>query len=209
MKKTVAFVLVLILAMSCLSMFSAASADQTLWVKTPNGKTVNGRDRNSEVITRLPYGTKVTMYDEEDYWAICRGPGFSEGWIMETFLVDYNPGKYQGADAGTSGSKSGTSQKKTTVSDSALGSQTVDGLNSQYKTFTYLATPYTVKVVPDTKTGTARLRWGPSKFATLVTYLESGHQLTVLASNKSWLMVRDDASGKIGYIAVKYTAPVQ
>lgn len=206
MKKTVAFVLVLILMMSCLSMFSAASADQSLWVKTPNGKTVNVRNRDNEVILRIPYGTKVTMYDEEDYWAICRGPGFSEGWIMEKFLVDYNPGKYEGG----SGSGSAEPAKKTTtLSDSALGSQTVEGMNSQYKTFTYAPASYTVKVVPDTKTGTARLRWGPSKFAALVTYLESGHELTVLASNNSWLMVRDEASGKIGYIATKYTAPVQ
>ena len=208
MKKCIALVLTVLLILSCLSVLSTASglARERLWVKTPNGKTVNVRDSGGNVIGHLPYGTAVVMYDEEDYWAICECPGIPEGWIMETFLVDYNPGKYQG-DSGSSGA--GKTSEKKSVTDSALGAQTVEGMNNQYKAFTYAATPYTVVVVPDTKTGTARLRWGPSKFSTLVTYLEAGHELTVLASNKSWLMVRDEQTGKIGYIAVKYTRTVQ
>ncbi len=205
MKRTISLVLALMLILGCLSVLGTASAArERLWVKTPNGKTVNVRDSGGNLIGHLPYGTAVIMYDEEDYWAICECPGFPEGWIMETFLVDYNPGKYQGGSTTPAGSKT-----KKNVTESALGAQTVEGLNSQYKTFIYAAAPYTVQVVPDTKTGTARLRWGPSKHSTLVTYLEAGHELTVLASNKNWLMVRDEASGKIGYIATKYTKAVQ
>ena len=65
---------------------------------------------------------------------------------------------------------------------------------------------YAVIVIPDTRTGTARLRWAPSKFSTLIAQLPSNYELNVIAANSNWLMVEDPTSGKIGYIATKYTA---
>ncbi len=204
MKRSVSLILALVLAVSCLPLFTA-SADLfplTMWVKTPNGKTVNVRnDQDGDIIGRLPYGTKITAIDEEDIWIIINYNG-QRGYIKEAFLVESNPGKYQG------GSEK-EDEKGNVLTDSALGSQTVNGLNAQYKTLTYVQVPYTVKVVPDTRTSTARLRWAPSKFSTLITHLPLNYELTVLAANKNWLMVRDETSGKVGYIAVKYTTPVK
>ena len=114
---------------------------------------------------------------------------------MKKFLVPYYPGKYDGP----------TDSKGNVLSDSALGSETVNGLNAQYNTMQYVAA-YTVRVVPDTRTGTARLRWAPSKNSTLIMQLPANYELTVLAANSNWLMVEDPTSGKIGFIAAKYTA---
>ncbi len=193
MKRSAALVLVLVLA---LGLFSAAAA-QTMWVKTPNGKTVNVRaDQFGTVIGRLPYRATVDVIDEEDIWYIVNFNG-TQGYIKEAFLSETDPGPFKG------GSGSGSSSEPV-FKDSALGSQTVDGLNKQYSTMNYV-TPYTVRILPDTKTGTARLRWAPSKNSTLLTLLPANYELTVLASNKNWLLVQDPASGSIGYIAVKFT----
>jgi len=203
MKKSVALILALVLAVGILSTVMPASAAYTrMWVKTPNGKSLNVRDSNNQIIGRMAYGTEVIVTDEEDDWAIIMYGSMGDGWVKEKFLVDYNPGKYHG-DGDSSGSKTSG------LTDSTLGAQTVNGLNTQYQSLVYVSTPYTVKVVPDTKTGTARLRWAPSKFSTLIAYVPANYQLTVLASNKDWLMVRDESNGKIGYIAAKYTAAVQ
>ena len=114
---------------------------------------------------------------------------------MKKFLVSYYPGRYDGP----------TDNKGNALSDSALGSETVNGLNIQYSSMQYVAA-YTVRVVPDTRTGTARLRWAPSKMSTLMAQLPSNYELNVIAANSNWLMVEDPSSGKIGFIASKYTA---
>lgn len=211
MKKSVALILALIFALGGLGLVGSARAQRVrMWVKTPNGKTVNVRNSDFEIIGRLPYGADVIACDEEDDWTIIEYGSLGEGWIKSTFLVEYNPGKYQGSETDQKSKSKPKSDSKTPVlSDSSLGAQTVDGLNTQFKTMTYASAPYTVRVVPDTKTGTARLRWAPSKHATLAAYLSAGYELTVLASNKNWLMVRDESNGVIGYIAVKYTQTVQ
>ena len=36
--------------------------------------------------------------------------------------------------------------------------------------------------------------------------LPANYELNVLAANSNWLMVEDPGSGKIGFIAAKYTA---
>ncbi len=198
MKRSVAFVLALVLALSCLSVLGATAETMTMWVKTPDGKTLNVRaEQEGEIIGRLPYGTKVTVIDEEDYWWIIRYKD-GQGYVNQKFLVETDPGKYPGPE----------DEKGNVLKDSALGSETVDGLNKQYSTLKYV-TSYTVKVVPDTRTGTARLRWAPSKNSTLVSLVPAEYELTVLAENKNWLFVQDPTTQKIGFIAVKYTTPVQ
>ncbi len=197
MKKYLSFVLALMLALGCMGIFATAGADIENWyVKTGNGKTLNVRDINTgEVIGRLAYGSQVGVTEWHGEWAYIVYGSIGDAKVMSKFLVNYNPGKYHG----------GSGENTTVLSDSALGSQTVDGLNKQFATMQYVNS-YTVKVVPDTRTGTARLRWAPSKNATLLALVPANYELTVLASNASWLMVQDHVTHNIGWIAKKYTA---
>ena len=178
---------------------TASAAPETWYVKTPNGGTLNVRDMYDPeiVIGKLPYGEKVTVEYFDKPWAVIVYGSHGSAFVADSFLVKKNPGKYNG--------DSKTDNKGTVLTDSVLGSQTVEGLNKQYATMKYVAA-YSVKVVPDTKTGTARLRWAPSKNSTLIALLPANYELTVLAANNSWLMVQDPANGRIGYIATKYTA---
>ena len=197
MKKTLSLILALAIAAGCLCIITTASADLETWyVKTGDGKGLNVRDRETgEKITSLPYGSAVQVEWFRDQWAIIYWPDRDGAQVMKKYLVSYYPGKYDGP----------TDSKGNALSDSALGSETVNGLNTQYNSMQYVAA-YTVRVVPDTRTGTARLRWAPSKKSTLIMQLPANYELTVLASNSNWLMVQDPTSGKIGFIASKYTA---
>ena len=213
MKKPIALLLALTALLGCLCAFTAASADEVWYVKTNDGKGLHVRDYyTGEVVMTLPYGTAVNVSYFERKWAVVENSSMGKTKLWGEYLVGYNPGKYSkgaDADAGTAGGKSGKSSRKSSggsvLSDSALGATTVDGLNRQYNTMSKVAAPYTVSVVPDTRTGTARLRWAPSKNATLVEQLPRGYELTVIAASSNWLMVRDETNGKIGYIAAKFT----
>ncbi len=194
MKKSLSLVLALMLAVGCLGVFGTASAWETWYVKTGNGGALNVRDVNTqEVIGSLPYGSQVGVQSYQGDFAVIIWGGVGDALVKAKYLVDYDPGPYKGNGGGG-----------TTMKESALGATTVSGLNKQYESMQYV-TSYTVRVNPDTKTGTARLRWAPSKNSTLVALLPSGYELTVLAANSSWLMVQDPTTNKIGYIAVKYT----
>ena len=148
-----------------------------------------------EKIGSLPYGSKVGVEWFKGDWAIIQWAPTYEAKVMKSYLVSYYPGKYDGP----------TDSKGNALSDSTLGSETVKGLNTQYNAMHYVS-EYTVRVVPDTRTGTARLRWAPSKHSSLIAQLPANYELTVLAANSNWLMVKDPMTGKIGYIASKFTS---
>lgn len=204
MKKLVALLMALTALAGCLCVFTVASADEIWYVRTSDGKNLNVRDYYSgEVVSSLPYGAAVNVSYFERNWAIVEASELGKTKLWGDYLVSYNPGKYNRGDSGSKGSGSKKSSGSV-LSDSALGATTVDGLNRQYGSMARVAA-YTVRVVPDTRTGTARLRWAPSKNASLIEQLPKGYELTVLAANSSWLMVRDEANGHIGYIAAKFT----
>jgi hypothetical protein len=113
---------------------------------------------------------------------------------MSKFLVKNDPGKFVGP----------TAPDGTTLQDSALGSETVEGMNKQYSIMKYVQS-YTVITVPANRTGTVNLRWGPSKNTNLVAKVPADYELTVLAESKNWLLVNDPLTGKISYVARKFT----
>ncbi len=195
MKKSMSFVLALMIAVGCLGLFGTASAWEKWYVKTENGGALNVRDINTrEVIGSLPYGSQVGVQSYRGDYAVIIWGGVGDALVKTKYLVQSDPGPYKKKEGGGG----------TTMKESALGATTVDGLNKQYDAMIFV-TSYTVRVNPDTKTGTARLRWAPSKNSSLMSLLPAGYELTVLAANSSWLMVQDPFTGKVGFIAVKYT----
>ena len=222
MKKALSVALVLTVILSCLCVIGTAGAEKkTMWVKTETGNGIRARigpGYNYEIVGTIPYGQKLTVYGYDGDWAILSSKwntSFSskaDTFVPRKYLVFYDPGKYKGSTTPDSGShtvpdpgrKTDIEPSPTILTDSALGSETVEGLNAQYRGFDYIKTPYTMLVVPDTRTGTARLRWAPSKHSTLITQLPANYALTVLATNASWAMVKDPSSDKIGYIAIKF-----
>ena len=202
MKKLLSLTFALIIAATCLFAVVPASADiETWYVKTGNGKGLNVRDMETgEKIGVIPYGESVAVEWFHDPWAIIMWGSMGSAKVKAEFLVRSKPAKYQPAVD----PNSKVNGKGTVLTDSALGAETVEGLNHQFSSLKYVDEPYTVAVMPDTRTGTARFRWAPSKNATLISQLPAGYQLTVLAANSNWLMVEDPNTSQIGYIAAKF-----
>ena len=218
MKKALSVALVLMVVLSCLSVVSVAGAEKkTMWVKTENGNGIRARTGpgyNYVVVGTIPYGQKLEVYGYSGDWAILSykwntsTSSKADTFVPRKYLVFYDPGKYKGSASSDhtvpDPGKSVDIDGPTILTDSPLGSETVEGLNAQYRDFDYVKTPYTMLVVPDTRTGTARLRWAPSKHSTLVAQLPANYALTVLATGSSWAMVRDPGTDKIGFIAIKF-----
>jgi len=198
MKKTLSLVLVLMIAAGCMGIMGTACADaydDAWYVKTGNGKSLNVRDVNTgKVVGSFRYGEALWIYYQEGEWSIVGNDRYDHVKVMTKFLSKKNPGAYKAS--------SSTSTKTTT--DSALSSETVEGMNKQYSTIKY-GERYSVLIVPPTRIGTVNLRWGPSMNSSLVAKVPADYELQVLAENKNWLMCEDPASGRIVYVVRKYT----
>ena len=61
--------------------------------------------------------------------------------------------------------------------------------------------PYKVSVHPSRVSGWAVMRWAPSKSAPVMATYPAKQELTVLKETSSWLLVENEQTGDIGYIA--------
>ncbi len=202
MKRIVAAALVLALMLGLAAgMTTAAGEVVTKYVKTGNRGVLNVRSSPhapaNNKIGELKYGEAVGVDHVEGEWAQIVW-GSQDAWVQARYLVDTKPaGQPRDQDKPTD------SQGKV-LTDSALGSQTVEGLNSQFSGMNYV-TPYKVAVIADVKSGTARIRWAPSKYSKLVEYVRDGTLLTVIAEGRNWKFIYDEAAKVYGFIASKYT----
>ena len=90
-KKPVFIILMLLLVSVCVSAFA-----ETQYVKTPNGKTVNMRDRDHKVIARIPYGTALTpIADECTDTVACVTYEGVKGYVDWKYLVTEKPAPYR------------------------------------------------------------------------------------------------------------------
>ena len=195
MKRMMSLVLALVIAAGILCVTGTAFAIDTLYVKTGNGGKLNVRDVvTNKVIGQLDYGANVAVERYSGDWAIIVWGSYGDAKVMKKFLVTKDPGKYVGP----------TDEDGNVLKDSALGSETVEGMNKQYSLMRYVQS-YTVITVPANRTGTVNLRWGPSKNTNLVMKAPADYELEVLAESKNWLMCSDPATGRICYVARKYT----
>ena len=163
----------------------AASASYTMYVKTGNGKTANLRDTpstNANIITRLPYGTAVTVLQNEGVWSAIEWPGRSNpAWIMSKFLIGYYPGTApDGKNA-----------------DGSTGTGSI--LDVNFKSFK-LVDPHYAYVQAAHAGGFVNLRWAPSKDAAVQTRLHDGDEVMVIAKGSGWIQVQDDSTGYVGFV---------
>lgn len=108
MKKSTFLVLLLVLVCLCTSVLA-----ETFYVKTPNGKTVNMRGRQHEVIAHIPYGTALVPIADEctDTSAYVTYNGVS-GYVNWKYLVQEKPAPYK---------KSSSSKKEETAEPAVYG----------------------------------------------------------------------------------------
>ncbi len=203
MRRTLSLLLALLFSAGCLCAWASASGETVMWVSTKTGRNLNVRSAKvvstDTKIGSLPNGTAISVLSMQDGWAeIVYQPAgasapISPAYVQADLLSETPPAKYS----------SGT--VSTLPEGLAYSSTTVSELNNQFAAMRRVDA-YDVVIVPDTQTGTVRLSWGPSTNSTAAAFLPAGFQVSVLATNGTWLMVYDPNSGRIGYVPEKYTA---
>lgn len=169
-----------------------ASATETMYVYTKNGKNLNVRyepNTDSEIYTTIPFGKSMTvLYHLGNGWSAVSWDG-NIYYVQTRYLVYKKPAKKP-----ESGKKAGNV------------STTVAELNTIFKSYKLADTPFSITVRPTRASGWANLRFAPTKEAELMDTFRDGDQLLVIAELKDWYQVEDPDTGAVGYISSQFVA---
>ena len=164
------------------------------YVYTRNGKPLHMRaqpSREAAVLLDIPYGGRVLyVYEENITWAYVQY-GSTAGFVMQEYLVDYQPASPTPSGGGSS------------LPPSTSGS--LGTLNQEFKTLRLVRRQYTIYASPVRSSGFVNLRFAPHAEAAIATICYDGHALTVIAETNSWYQVEDPVSGYTGYMMKRYT----
>lgn len=193
MKKCICLILALItVALIALPVIGLADeGGEYMYVKTGNGKTLNVRQEpkmGDNIIGSIAYGKKVRVYQYANggKWALVEPTDWSmsnPGWVMTSYLVPNNPGKYKKQE-----STAKTSKKET---------------KDIYSTMVHVD-PYQATVKPSKSGDFVNVRWAPSKSAAVMTLLYGGTEVTVLCEGEGWNQVQDMNTGYVGFVDASF-----
>lgn len=188
MKKSLAFVITLLLA---LSIGTAAMAYTTMYVYTSNGNSLNLRDAPSmigNIMTRIPNGAAVRVNDVfDDSWYSVSYGGYT-GYAMARYLVY---GSYPYTPTATP-APAVTSACTTFPNDIFYGFQDIT---------------YRALVRPSNPAGYVNLRWAPSLLADIHTRYYANAILTVMSQNSLWCQVLDEEGEVMGFMMRQFLSP--
>ncbi|MEG0901929.1 MAG: SH3 domain-containing protein [Clostridia bacterium] len=195
MKKRFLFLALLLISLTLLP--TLAMAENTMWVVTPNGKSVNmrvGPSMDDAVLTRVPFsGIVDVIYDLLDSsYLHCEYKGYN-GYIQSRYLADYEP---EWPDP-----PSPNPTKKPTPP--APHEQGIS--YNKFKPALYLAS-----VVPSNPSSFVNMRWAPNKSTKVQQIYYNAQTLLVIAENGTWSQVYDMENHKSGFMMssfLRYYAP--
>ncbi len=188
MKRIVALVAVLTLIMTMFAFSTAALASYTVYSACPNGKPLNvrtGPGKNYPTNGSYWYGEYFEVNgDVGNGWLqLSDGSGYVQASLTSrTDPGEYDPSKYQ--------------KKESTDSGSSL-----NGIFKQAR----LVTPYNITLKGVRASGSANIRWAPSKQSTLQKACAPGKEMRVIAElGSDWFQVEDPLTGSVGFVNKAY-----
>ncbi|MEG0269709.1 MAG: SH3 domain-containing protein [Clostridia bacterium] len=191
MKKRILFLALLLVMLTMLP--TLAMAD-TLWVNTPNAKSVNlrmGPSMDDAVLVRVPYGEPVeVIYDfvGSSYFH-CQYQQY-DGYIQASYLSDFRPDTPRPFPQPTKR----PGPKPTRNPDHA--NPTVKSISyNKFQPELYLAT-----VVPSNPSSFVNMRWAPDKSVKVQDIYYNAQTLLVIAENGTWSQVYDLENHKSGFM---------
>lgn len=198
MKKLIGLLLAFMMLAALAVPAMAEGQGTVMYVYTQNGKGLNVRSSmstadNKNIITNLPYRTKVFSYGNPQRGWTYIECGSTKGYVMSRFLVKNDPGPYNPSPSPAPDPKDFDTRSATTV----------EQINTLLASAKYV-TPYTITVRPTRASGWVYLRWVPSRHSREVATYAANTQLTVIAELKDWYQVRDEATGKVGFVYKSY-----
>lgn len=192
MKKCICLILALItVALIALPAVSfAETSAEFMYVKTGNGRTLNVRSEpkmGNNIMGTIGYGKKVHVYQYANggKWALVEPADWSmsnPGWVMTSYLVPNNPGKYQKKETKTEPEKD---------------------VKDVYSTMVHVD-PYQATVKPAKAGDFVNVRWAPSKSAAVMTLLYGGTEVMVLCEGEGWNQVQDTNTGYVGFVDASF-----
>lgn len=197
MKRMISLLIALALLVSACVIIPAASSAELLpmYVYTANGKTVNVRSTpdttdNSNIITRLKYGSKVMVeFINASGWAVVMING-REAYIQARFLRDDPP-----APKPTQAPEDKEAQERKTEEEK---------LNRELKSEREITEPFYIAVHATRTSGWINFRVGPSKITSRVASFPDAKELIAIGETTNWYRARDPETQKIGYIHKNY-----
>lgn len=195
MTKRFLSILIAVLLLAALMIPAMASATETMYVYTQNGKGLHIRwepSTNAEILTDAPFGTKITVKNHlGNGWTAIYWGGDDVFYVQTRFLVYNKPTKPAARIA-------------TTTTTTVAANTGMDDLNRIFKTYRAVSNSYVVTARPTSITGWVNVRFAPSKQAELFATKRDGEQLYVLAELQGWYQVQDPISGYIGYVDANF-----
>ena len=193
MTKKFLSILTAVLLLAALMIPAMASATETMYVYTQNGKGLHIRwepSTNAEILTDAPFGTKITVKNHlGNGWTAIYWGGDDVFYVQTRFLVYNKPSKP-------------TSRPVTPTP--APANTGMDDLNRIFKTYRVVSNSYVVTARPTSISGWVNVRFAPSKQAELFATKRDGEQLYVLAELQGWYQVQDPITGYIGYVDANF-----
>ena len=195
MTKKFLSILTAVLLLAALMIPAMASATETMYVYTQNGKGLHIRwepSTNAEILTDAPFGAKITVKSHlGNGWTAIYWGGDDVFYVQTRFLVYNKPTKPAARTA-------------TTTTTTVPANTGMDDLNRIFKTYRAVSNSYVVTARPTSITGWVNVRFAPSKQAELFATKRDGEQLYVLAELQGWYQVQDPISGYIGYVDANF-----
>ena len=189
---------------------TVAFATYTRYVSTKNGGSLKIRwapSTNADVLTSVPFGTKLTCVREvgggwtEIYWG-----GDDIFYVMTKFLSKTKRAKPVQPPKATATPVpvAGPTNNAPAPAPIITAAPAMD-LNEVFKSFRSVSEPYVVTVRPTRVTAVVNVRFAPSRSAEVLFRAPDGKQLTVIGELDGWYQVQDPDTNKVGYITSELT----
>ena len=192
MTKKFLSILTAVMLLAALMIPAMASATETMYVYTQNGKGLHIRwepSTNAEILADAPFGTQITVKNHlGNGWTAIYWGGDDVFYVQTRFLVYNKPSKP-------------TPKPSPAPAPANTG---IEDLNRIFRTYQAVANSYTVTARPTNVSGWVNVRFAPSKQAELFATKRDGEQLYVLAELQGWYQVQDPISGYIGYVDANF-----
>ena len=187
MKKLVSLALAALLLLSlAVSVFAEPIFNDTMFVYTENGKTLNVRstpDTGDNIIGHLKYGAKVKVTEFQGDWACIQYTPDLIAYVQSRYLQWYAPDPKPAPEPTEKPEKDEETKKK----EAELRSEVeID--------------PVPLQAKATRASGWVNMRKEPSKTTRRIERCADGAELTAFAETTNWYHVTDPDTGNSGYI---------
>ena len=192
MKRILAIALIAaVLMITLFSVVTSADNGWIMFVYTENRGTLHVRSSMStgnNIIGELNFGEAVHVLNYYSGWALINYNN-SNAYVMSRYLVYNQP-----------------TAPITPTPTPAPADNSLNEINSEFKTAMRVYQPYIVVARPSRASGWVNLRWAPSTKAERIITCHQGKELLVLAELRNWYQVQDPETGMVGFISRNYVS---